>query len=99
MKIENIRTVVNSNLPDSLKERTILHILADDKNVIPYLLIMLQTERESKEELILDSNAELSRAATVLQNPELADSSWVLEQIKLHYEKWKEVIKCNFNLK
>ena len=99
MKIEDIKTVVNSNLPDDIKERTILQIISNDKKVIPYLLIMLQTERESKEELILDSNVELSRAATVLQNPELADSNWVVEQIKLHYEKWKEVIKCNFSLK
>ena len=99
MKIEDIKTVVNSNLPDDIKEGTILHILAEDKKVIPYLLIMLQAERESKEELILDSNVELSRAAAILQNPELADSNWVVEQIKLHYEKWKEVIKCNFSLK
>lgn len=54
-----------------------------DKKVIPTILEMLQQER-LKDELILDSNAELSRALIVLKDSNLksnkniiADPKWV----------------------
>jgi hypothetical protein len=103
MNIQKIKEIVNSSLPENVMSNYILSIIADDKRAIPYILEIIQHERELKQELILDTNAELSRALLVLNDKNLkwnkkvvTDPSWVVEQIKLHYEKWKGIISCNF---
>ena len=98
MRLNDIKTILDSHFDDLTKEYAILQIIAEDRNVFNTLFKLLQIEREKHDELIIDTNAELSRAAAALNNPKLVEHSWVVEQIKLHYEKWKDVIKCNFNL-
>jgi hypothetical protein len=107
MNIEKIREVVNSPLPAEYQEKAILAIIADDKKVLPYMMQILQNEREQKEELILDTNLELSRAlVTMNANPtgEVAkrvhkeQHDFVVGEIKKHYIKWKDTIKCCFNV-
>ena len=65
----------------------------------------MNNEREKREELILDSNAELSRALIVLKDDNLkyskkiiADPKWVAGEIIKHYQKWKDYVKCNFKV-
>ena len=104
MNINEIKEIVNSDLPNDYKEKSILFILSKDKNVIPYLLYILERERETNKELILDSNLELSRALVTLnmnQKPKKAAEEqrvFVIDEIKKHYMKWKDKIKCNFNI-
>lgn len=103
MDIQAIKKIVNSDLPTAYQEKAILSVLANDKNVIPYIMEILADERAKNEELILDQNAELSRALLVLDDKNLkatakvvADPKWVSGEIKKHYLKWKDVVKCNF---
>jgi hypothetical protein len=67
MDIDSIKKIVNSNIPDESKRQCIIGILANDKDVIPEILQILNEERKQKENLILDFNAELSRALVVLK--------------------------------
>ena len=105
MDIKTIKQIVNSNLPADHQERAILSVLADDKKVIPYIMEILDNERKQTKELLLDTNAELSRALIVLKDDNLrynkkvvADPKWVVGEIKKHYLKWKDYIKCTFNV-
>jgi hypothetical protein len=106
MDIKSITEIVNSSGSDELKEKMIISILSRDKKIIPTILQILQSERLSKDELILDSNAELSRALVVLKDNNLksnrkviADPKWVSGEIIKHYQKWKDFIACNFKIK
>jgi hypothetical protein len=105
MDIKSIKQIVNSDLPNEYQEKAILSILADDKKVIPYIMEILESERKQKKELLLDTNAELSRALLVLNDENLkankkvvAEPKWVVGEIKKHYLKWKDYIKCNFKM-
>lgn len=105
MDIKSIKEIVNSNLPNDYQENAILSILANDKKVIPYIMEILENERKQNKELILDSNAELSRALIVLNDDNLkpnkkivAEPKWVAGEIKKHYLKWKDYVKCNFKV-
>jgi len=105
MDIKSIKQIVNSGLPDDYQEKAILSILADDKKVIPHIMEILDNERKQSKELILDTNAELSRALLVLNDENLrtnkkvvAEPKWVVGEIKKHYLKWEDYIKCNFKI-
>ena len=105
MDIKSIKQIVNSDLPTDYQEEAILSILADDKKVIPYIMEILENERKQSKELILDTNSELSRALLVLNDENLksnkkvvADPKWVVGEIKKHYHKWQNHIKCNFKV-
>ena len=105
MDIKKIEQIVNTKLSDEQKEYLILSTISDDKNAIPTILQILDREREQREELILDSNSELSRALLVLKDKNLkwnkkciADPSWVVGEIIKHYKKWSHLIRCNFKI-
>ena len=106
MNLKAIKDIITSGLSDEYQSRAILEVLANDPDVIPNILSILEIERETKRELILDSNAELSRALIVLKDDNLkwnksivCDPKWVSGEIVKHYKKWKSVIKCNFKIK
>ncbi len=105
MDIKSIKQIVNSDLPTDYQEKAILSIIADDKKAIPYIMEILDNERKQTKELLLDTNVELSRALIVLNDDNLkynkkvvADPKWVVGEIKKHYLKWKDYIKCTFNI-
>jgi hypothetical protein len=106
MDIEAIKIIVtNKDIPDELKGQMILNTIAKDENSIRFIMLMLDFERRENRELILDQNSELSRAAMVLNDPHLswgdkviASPKWVVGEIKKHYDRWKEKVKCNFDI-
>lgn len=106
MNIKSIKTIVNSDYPDLVKEQMIIATLSSDEKVIPLILEILNQEREVNKELILDTNAELSRALMILKDKNLsytkkiiADPQWVVGEIIKHYKKWKDYIACCFKIK
>lgn len=106
MDIKKIRDIINWNLPGDVTESYLIAVISEDKNVIPAILKILNSERELKEKLLSDTNAELSRALVVLQDKNLkynkkiiADPSWVVGEIIKHYKKWKDYIGCCFKIK
>lgn len=106
MDLEKINKIVNQDeLPNIHKRDLILSVIANDKDAIPYILQILNFERKDAKELLLDQNAELSRALIVLNDKNLkakkniiVEPSFVVEEIKKHYLKWKNKIKCNFKV-
>lgn len=107
MDIKNIKLIVNSNLSIDCQEKAILSILATDKKVIPYIMEILEKERKQNEELLLDTNLELSRAfVSLVANPTTIkqkrllkeQKDYVISEIKKHYLKYKDYIKCGFNI-
>ena len=107
MDIKTIKQIVNSELPIDHQQKAILSVLANDKNVIPYIMKILENERKQSKELLLDTNMELSRALITLNaNPSDAkgkkamkeQTEFVVGEIKKHYLKWKDYIKCCFNV-
>jgi len=101
MNIELIKTIVNSQLTAEEQEELILSVLADDEKVIPYILKILNKEREKQRNLILDMNLELNKSLFVLnrcikekKNKDLIEQiEFIINSIKEHYSKWKNYIK------
>lgn len=104
MDLKTIKQILDTDIPDIVKERLIINVLAEDSKVIPMILNILESEREVGKELLLDTNAELSRALVTIQDNKygkksaIIDRLWVVERIKSHYLKWKDKIKCNFKI-
>ena len=105
MNLKELKEIINSGLSEEVTKSEIINCLARDKNVIPTIMRILERERVEKNELILDQNAELSRALIVLSDDNLNPSKkvvcepkWVVEEIKKHYRKWNHIVKCNFKV-
>lgn len=107
MNINKIIQIVNSDhLSDDIKEQMIISVLADDPKVIPIIMEILEHERSVNKELLLDSNVELSLALITLQDPNIGKTKpkpyieldFVINEIKKHYLKWADKIRCCFNV-
>jgi DNA-binding transcriptional MerR regulator len=103
MNLQKIKEILELGIPDGEKENYILGVIADDENAIPTIMKILDHERQNHKELIQDTNNELSRAVVVLNDKSLkwgkkiiAEPSWIVEQVKKHYKKWHEYIRCNY---
>ena len=101
MDIQKIKEIVNSSMIEEYKQKAILSVLAEDKKVIPYIMEILQYERDMNQEVILDFNVELSRALVALEDVKSnkkakVDPKWVAEEVRKHYIKWQHFIKCIF---
>lgn len=98
MNLSEIKTIVNSSgIHDELKCKLIFNAIAKDKNAIPHILDILNIE----------SDAELSRALITLQDlnigkkksKPIVELDFVVNEIKKHYLKCKDTIRCNFKIK
>lgn len=102
MNIEEIKLIVNAPLLSEEEKRSlIISSIAADEKAIPDILEILAFERKENNKLLVDTNAELSRAFIVLKDENvrankkvIVDPKWVVEQIKDHYLKWQHRIKC-----
>lgn len=100
MDIQNIKKIVNSNIDDESKAQMILFLMAEDEEIIPKILKILEEERLQNKALLISTNSELSRALVCLQSKgELPKSSFVIKEIKQHYIRWQHRIKCCFKIK
>jgi len=85
-------------------DNIIMEYVSNDENVIPNVLQILNFERKRKEELLKDTSFELSRALVAFEFYEkntptnLKQKKWIVSEIKKHFLKWKEYIRCNFNV-
>lgn len=105
MNIKAIREIVAMPIPDSVASHKIIEVLAKDEHVIPILMQILDQERRETKNLVNESNAELSRALVTLEDPHIGQKGkayieigFVIGEIKKHYRKWQERIKCNFKV-
>lgn len=106
MNLKNIKAIVNSGLENW--EDMLLDEIAKDERVLIILINILDAERTRNRKLLTATNSELSRAlVTILddnygvttgKNKQYIDRIWVAGEIKNHYLKWQEFIKCNFKI-
>lgn len=85
MNLENIKFIVNSGF--DTWESLLLAEIAKDKDAIPHLLAILNNEREENSSLIIDLNFQLSRAHTIIENPELNKNNFVQKEIRAFYKE------------
>jgi len=105
--LKRITQILNTDgLPDMVKHNLILNVIADDKDAVPYILDMLNHERETSKELLLDTNLELSRALVFIEDEKVQkvkktriDVSFVSGEIRKHYLKYADQIRCCFQIK
>lgn len=109
MNINKIKEIVNNPFlsTEEMKNRILDDIASDDKALLTLMLI-LQKEREQKQELLLQTNRHLSKALVILnmQKEGSKQRKFIKEQIvftvdaiKEHYLRWKDRIKCCFQIK
>ncbi len=104
MNLKKLEEIISSPFPDELKERMIIDCLAKDEKVIPTIMKILDAERYSKNELLIDMNLELSRADSYLRmSPEHKkelESSFNIEFIRSKiaefYIKYKSMVRHCF---
>lgn len=106
MNIQAIKTIVNSDYPNEIKESLIIEVLSKDEKVIPKLLEILQLERTSKQELISEMNLQLSRIQTFVEHSEMelkkfgnADTEFILEEVDKFYKNYKDQVSHCFKNK
>jgi len=103
MDLKSIKTIIDHSLfSTEQKELAILSILSQDPKVIPYLLAMIQSERESTKTLIQELNVLVSLSQAALTNPKTL-SAWgrkyygfLAGRIQTFYEDFTDSIKNCF---
>ena len=99
MDLQAIKTTVNSDVPDNVKEDLIICILANDERVIENILSIIKEEREQKKRLLEDINLLLSKAHTGLEQPQYNKDGFMQKEITEFYLKNKKYIgHCFKNL-
>lgn len=104
MNIPQIKAIIELDILDSVKRNLILSVIATDKEAIPYILSILNNERETNEKLLLDTNLELSRALVLIEDPKVQklktriEPKFVREKIHEHYLNWRDRIRCCFQI-
>lgn len=96
MDLKAIKSIVNSNIPESAQRTMILTVIGRDETAISSVLTMVEETRKENKELLLDTNLELSRALVYVDNPKSIDRDFVKGEIHKHFLKWKDRIKCCF---
>lgn len=101
--IEFIKHIINENDSERMNEEEykmekIILLLASSERYSKLFFNMYQQKINQQKELILDLNAELSRALFTLENKGNINPAWVASQIKDFY-KDNQQVKCDFKIK
>lgn len=103
--IESAKYLEQGRISEDVFKKTVFNYLSTEEEILPNMLLLLEAERALKKQLLLDTNAELSRSLVTLMDEKYAkkgaivDRLWVVGEIKNHFLKWKDVIKCTFKIK
>lgn len=96
MNLNKIQQALNTSFPEDSKRRLILAIISEDKDALPDILHILNTEREQNRELISEMNLQLSRADVCIQEPKLAKKDFVVGEISKFYHENQSLVKHCF---
>ena len=105
MNLDEIKEIINSDLPDEIKESQLIESIANDENAVPNIMLMLAFERKTNKNLLMDMNLELSRAHIYIDmkpegKQETKDSfnkAFIMDEIAKFYIKYKGKIVHCFN--
>ncbi len=89
MNIEELKAIINSDLPIEVMKSEIINSLAKDENVIPVVMQILEREREFKKELQTEMNLLLSKAHVGLDDKKFNSGDFMQKEIIEFYTKYK----------
>jgi len=92
MNIDKLKTIINSEWSDEMKERGVINLIAKDENVIPLVMKILESEREQKKELLTDMNLLLSKAHVGLEDKKFNKGGFMQKEIVEFYTKYKDSV-------
>lgn len=99
MNLAELKSIINSGLPDDIIKSEIINSLAKDENIIPVIMQILERERAFKKELLLDMNLLLSKAHVGLDNKKFNKDGFMQKEIIEFYRKYKGYVgHCFKNL-
>jgi hypothetical protein len=99
MNLPELKSIINSGLPDDIIKSEIINSLAKDENIIPVIMKILERERAFKKELLLDMNLLLSKAHVGLDSKKLNKDGFMQKEIIEFYRKYKGYVgHCFKNL-
>ncbi len=91
MNLEKIKTIINSVSTTEAKEYEIIKCLAEDERVVPLILQILSSERETKKEVIERMNFMLSKADTGLEDSKFNKGHFIEKEIYEFFRKYRNV--------
>ena len=99
MNIKELKSIINSALPDDVIKSEIINSLAKDENVIPVVMRILERERQFKKEIHNEMNVILSKAHIGLDDKKFNEGNFIQKEIIDFYTKYKGYVgHCFKNL-
>lgn len=99
MNIKELKSIINSELPDDVIKSEIINSLAKDENVIPVVMKILERERQFKKEIHQEMNVLLSKAHIGLDDKKFNEGNFMQKEIIDFYTKYKGYVgHCFKNL-
>jgi hypothetical protein len=99
MNLQELKSIINSGLPDDVVKSEIINSLAKDENVIPVVMKILERERQFKKEIHDEMNVLLSKAHIGLDDKKFNDGNFMQKEIIEFYTKYKGYVgHCFKNL-
>ena len=89
MNIKELKSIINSALPDDVIKSEIINSLAKDENVIPVVMRILERERQFKKEIHNEMNVILSKAHIGLDDKKFNEGNFIQKEIIDFYTKYK----------
>lgn len=99
MNLQELKSIINSGLPDDVVKSEIINSLAKDENIIPVVMKILERERQFKKEIHEKMNMLLSKAHVGLDDKKFNEGNFIQKEIIEFYTKYKGYIgHCFKNL-
>ena len=99
MNIKELKSIINSGLPDDLIKSEVINSLAKDENVIPVVMKILERERQFKKEIHEEMNVLLSKSHIGLDDKKFNEGNFMQKEIIDFYTKYKGYVgHCFKNL-
>ena len=99
MNIKELKSIINSGLPDDVIKSEIINSLAKDENVISVVMRILERERKFKKEIHNEMNVLLSKAHIGLDDKKFNEGNFIQKEIIDFYTKYKGYVgHCFKNL-
>jgi hypothetical protein len=81
MNLQELKSIINSGLPDDVVKSEIINSLTKDENVIPVVMKILERERQFKKEIHEEMNLLLSKAHVGLDDKKFNDGNFMQKEI------------------
>lgn len=90
MNLKAISDYLSLPVPDTVKRKLVLKEIASDKDAIPYILEILNLEREKNKRVLLDCNALLSKTDLAIRDKSamkrLTEDNFIQKEIDDFYK-------------